>query len=98
MESLRSLTMPREKRRGGGRRRRRCAYLDLQLGRNSRRLSCDDIKRDERKKEEGRGSWTAQKTVSGLYERREKIGKEGFRLLGEGCKGTNESVHVREND
>lgn len=76
------------KEKGRGKEERRCVYLDLQLGKNSRRLSsCDDKGREEetreRKKRIVDSAKRMQKTVSGLYKEREKIEEEEFRLLSE---------------
>lgn len=83
--------MPREKRREE-KGKRSCAYLDLQLGRNSRRLlSHHDMKRSKRKKyekkEEDRGQREAdaEDCIGNVWRTRENRGR-GFRLLGENAK------------
>lgn len=83
--------MPREKRREGKKKLR--LYLDLQLGRNSRRLlSHHDTKRNKRKryekKEEDRGQREAdaEDCIGNVWRTRENRGRRGFRLLGEDAK------------
>jgi len=70
-----------KKREEKGKEKRRCFYLDLQLGRNSRRLSSyDDTKRIEKKKHErteedrGQREADAEDCIGNVWE---KIG-EGY--------------------